>query len=112
LCEPAAPADAARRRRTGPHRLDSGDRGIRGTPARRIASGDPWRAPRASDGAGPLPRAVLGRVRRVRARLADVLISLVAHDLLRKPVPTFRDHALPLSSFSAAACTRLSPAAT
>ena len=44
-------------------------------PARRLAPGDPRRAPRDPDGAGPLSRAVLGGVRRLRARLAAVLMK-------------------------------------
>ena len=83
---------------------------VRGAPARRLASGDPRRAARNPDGAGPLPRAVLGGVRRLRARHADVL----THDP-EKWEPVFgQDHAqknYAASTFIAAACTRLSPAA-
>ena len=65
--------------------------------ARRLASDRARRAPRNADGAGPLPRPGAGGLRRLRAGHAAVLIR----DVL---IARF-------SSSSAAACTRLSPAA-
>ena len=61
--------------------------------ARRLASDRRRRAARIDDGAGPLSRAVLGGVRRLRARHAAVQMNY------------------PFSSFIAASCTRVSPAA-
>ena len=53
-------------------RLDRRDRGLRGAAARRLASHRRRQPARADDGAGPLPRAVLGGVRRLRAGHAVV----------------------------------------
>ena len=68
---PAADADRRRPRRGG---VDRGDRGRRDAAARRLASDRRRRAARADDGAGPLSRAVLGGVRRLRAGHAAVQV--------------------------------------
>ena len=97
LCEPCAPAAAARRGRAGPHRLDARDRRVC---ACGCAPGSHLVIPGARHEIlmeqDRYPRAVLGGVRRVRARHAAVLV----------------EPSRSLSSFIAASCTRLSPAAT
>ena len=77
----ADPDDGGGRRH---HRLNAGDRGIRLPPARQFASGDSGIAARDPAGAGPLPRAVLGRVRRVRAGLDG---ETKEHDTYHSVVP-------------------------
>ena len=74
-------ADRGRPRRDRLHRRD---RGLRGAASRRLAPHRRRQPTRADDGAGPLPRAVLGGVRRLRARHADVLAwkSALGADLL------------------------------
>ena len=77
LSRPHPPADPDHRRRPRRHRLDAGDRRIRGAAARRLASHRAGRAPRAADGAGPLPRPGVRRVRRLRAGHAAVRVNAV-----------------------------------
>ena len=55
-----------------------GDRGFRHPAARRLATGHCRRPARDPDGAGPLPFAILGGVRRVRSGYAAVLGGLAA----------------------------------
>ena len=70
---PPADPDAGRQQRH--RRLDAGDRGVRLSLARRLASGDRRLQARNPAGAGPLPRAVLGGVRRLRAGHAAVQVT-------------------------------------
>ena len=78
LGDPPADPDAGRQQRH--HRLDRGDRGIRLSSARRVASRDRRLETRNPAGAGPLPRAILGRVRRLRAGHAAVQVSAGCHN--------------------------------
>jgi lysophospholipase len=72
LANPPADPDAGRLQRR--HCVDVRDRGIRLSFARRLASRDRRLETRNPAGAGPLPRPVLGGVRRVRAGHAAVQV--------------------------------------
>ena len=69
------PADPDRRRRSGPDRVDAGDRRVRGAAARRLPPDRAGRAPRTADGAGSLSHAGAGGVRRLRAGHAAVRLT-------------------------------------
>jgi alpha-beta hydrolase superfamily lysophospholipase len=73
LGHPPADPDAGGKQRH--HRVDRGDRGIRLSFARRLASRHCRRQARDPAGAGPLPRPVLGGVRRLRAGHAAVQVG-------------------------------------
>src|SRR5581483_3651277 len=70
--DPPADPDAGGLQRH--HRVDVGDRGVRLSPARRLASGHRRLKARDPAGAGPLSSAVLGGVRRFRAGHAAVRV--------------------------------------
>ena len=70
-----SPADPDAGRQQRHHRLDAGDRGVRLSSARRFASGHRRLEARNPAGAGPLPRAILGGVRRLRAGHAAVQVK-------------------------------------
>ena len=83
-----SPADPDAGRQQRHHRLDRGDRGVRLSSARRLASGDRRLEARDPAGAGPLPRAILGGVRRLRAGHAAIWVksihtSLTAYSVFR-----------------------------
>ncbi len=69
-----SPADPDAGRQQRQHRLDLGDRGVRLSLARRLASRDRRLQARDPAGAGPLPGAILGGVRRLRAGHAAVQV--------------------------------------
>ena len=75
------PADPDHRRRQRRRGVECGDRGFRHAFARRLASRRGRRPARIADGAGPLPRPVLGGVRCVRSRHGAVL-KAVSQDYL------------------------------
>ena len=70
-----SPADPDAGRQQRHHRLDAGDRGVRLSSARRFASGHRRLEARNPAGAGPLPRAILGGVRCLRAGHAAVQVD-------------------------------------
>src|SRR5262249_15685541 len=68
-------------------RVDAGNRGVRLSFARRLPPRHPPRQARALAGAGPLPRAILGGIRRVRAGPAPVLLRNAYLIQTRSPLP-------------------------
>ena len=93
LADPPADPDAGSLQRRGG--LDLGDRGVRLSFARRLASRHRRLQARDPAGAGPLPRAILGGVRRLRAGHAAVRLE---HDPDRRAALATQESAARLAT--------------